>query len=164
MKIGNKIFVKGILVIFAFLLLSFYNFTVYGEWSSSDFVIIPNSKTWDSSISGMIHTISKSQGQVWSEYDKQYKNITGDIWAQFATWIFWWDSIILYIKYLIKFLSELGLVIWALMIIYAWYIYATWVFSGNASRGADAVKKAILWVVIIIGSFAIMKIVVSMFL
>jgi hypothetical protein len=30
------------------------------------------------------------------------------------------------------------------MIIYAGYIYATGVFSGNASRGADAVKKAIL--------------------
>ncbi|NOZ44413.1 MAG: hypothetical protein GXP45_04720 [bacterium] len=45
-----------------------------------------------------------------------------------------WDTLLDYVVYLIKFLSQLGLVIGAIMFIYAGYMYATSVMGGDASK------------------------------
>jgi len=51
------------------------------------------------------------------------------------------------------------------MIIYAGYKYASWVFTGDASKWwKDAIKWAIYGILIIIFSYAIMKILLAMFL
>ncbi len=101
------------------------------------------------------------------EYNNQAEKLekSWDIWTAFATGVFSWNLILLYIKYLIKFLSQIGLVIGALMIIYAWYLYASAVFAGsNPQKWATAVKNAIIWILIIVFSYAILKILTAMFL
>jgi hypothetical protein len=66
---------------------------------------------------------------------------------------------------LASFLSQLGIAIGALMIIYAGYIYATAVFNGgNASAGKTAATRAILGSIVIIFSYAIVRILTRAFL
>lgn len=152
---------KKIIVLLLSFICSFNLFTFAADPEVDDFVIIPEA-SWK--VGEITENISKEWWKVWEKYNKEYSKIKDDLWAQFATGVFWWDSILLFIKYLIKFLSQVGMVIGALMIIYSGYIYANAVWTGNATKWVDPLKKAIIWVVIIIWSYAIMKILTSMFL
>ena len=83
----------------------------------------------------------------------------------FSSWVFNWDNVFDFFKYVAKTLSQIGLVIWAAMIVYAGYKYATWVFTWDAAKWwQDALKWAIYWVLIVIFSYAIMKLLISTFL
>ena len=152
---------KKIIVLLLSFICSFNLFTFAADPEVDDFVIIPEA-SWK--VGEITENISKEWWKVWEKYNKEYSGIKNDLWAQFATGVFWWNSILLFIKYLIKFLSQVGMVIGALMIIYSGYIYANAVWTGNATKWVDPLKKAIIWVVIIIWSYAIMKILTSMFL
>ena len=160
-----KRMIKKIILVLYIFLFSFFSFCnvvlAEGEEDNDSFVIIPEAKTEVN-----VQKIWKEWWKVWENYNKEYENLNKkwDLGAQVASWIVWWDTILLLIKYFVKFLSQLGLVIWALMIIYAWYIYATGVFSWNVSKATPAIKNAIIWIVIIIWSYAIMKILVHLFL
>lgn len=101
---------------------------------------------------------------VWSKYDEEYNKIEDDLWTQFATGIMGWNTILNFAAHLVNRMSNVWLVIWALMIIYSWYIYASAVITGNSSRWSEPVKNAIIWIVIIIFSYAIMRIITYMFL
>ena len=108
-------------------------------------------------------TVWAAQWHLWDTYNGAAA--WWDPGDAFASWVFSWDSVFNFFKYLAKTLSWIGLVIWAIMIIYAWYKYATWVFTGDASKGwQDAIKSAIYWVLIVIFSYAIMKLLISTFL
>lgn len=74
------------------------------------------------------------------------------------------DTILEYIAYIIRFLSQVGLLIGAGMIIYAGYQYATTIFSGDWGKGSSAIKNAILGIIIITFSYAIMKLLTSLFM
>jgi hypothetical protein len=51
------------------------------------------------------------------------------------------------------------------MIIYAWYIYASSAFNGSdASWGKKAITNAIIWILVIVFSYAIMKLITSAFI
>jgi len=154
---------KKIIVLLLSFICLFNLFTFAADPEVDDFVIIPESKksTWE--IKNITNNIA-TWWKVWEKYNEEYSKIKDDLWAQFATGVFWWDSILLFIKYLIKFLSQVGMVIGALMIIYSGYIYANAVWTGNATKWVDPLKKAIIWVGIVIWSYAIMKILTSMFL
>ena len=118
--------------------------------------IIPEWTPWAAS------SVWDTPWKVWENYNAAAWTNAGDA---FASWVFSWDSIFDFFKYLASFLSNIWLVIWAGMIIYAWYKYAVWVFTGDASKWwQDALKWAIYWVLIIIFSYAIMKILLSVFL
>lgn len=75
---------------------------------------------------------------------------------QLATWIMNRDTIMDYLVFIVKFLSQLGLTIWAWFIIYAGYKYMTSVFNWWKTS-PDMVKNAIIWILIVIFSYAIMK-------
>lgn len=47
---------------------------------------------------------------------------------QLATGIMNWDTLFNYVVYLIKFLSQIGMLIGTIMLIYAGYKYATQIF------------------------------------
>ena len=86
-------------------------------------------------------------------------------WDAFSSWVFSWDSVFDFFRYVAKTLSQIWLVVWAAMIVYAGYKYATWVFTWDATKWwQDAVKWAIYWVLIIIFSYAIMRLLISTFL
>ena len=99
---------------------------------------------------------------VWKKYNDESKGIS--VWTAFASWVFSWDTIFAFLKHIAKVLSEMWLVIWAGMIIYAGYKYATWVFTWDASKWwKDAIKWAIYWLLIVIFSYAIMRILLAIF-
>jgi len=102
---------------------------------------------------------------VWDNYKWASENLVKDnVGLAFATGVFTWDTIFSYLKYIAKLLSQIGLVIWAAMIIYAGYKYAMWVFTQDTSKGwKDAIKWAIYGLLIVIFSYAIMRILLAMF-
>ena len=70
-----------------------------------------------------------------------------------------------YVVYLVRFLSQIGLVIGVLMIIYAGYLYASSVFDpSNMSKGKSAISNAIIGVLVVAFSYAIIKLLTSAFL
>lgn len=105
--------------------------------------------------------------KVWDKYNKQADEYQSkkNLAAQMASGVFTWDTLLDYLVYLVKFLSEAGIFVWACFIIYAWYLYATNVFTGKDPSSANkAIKNSILWVVIITFSYAIMKAIAAAFL
>ncbi len=150
---------KKILLICFICFLPFFSLTsIFAD--NNDWTIIPKGS------GNKAGTISKKiwnkAWQVWKTYKKESKNIS--VWNAFASGVFSWDTIFKFLKHIAKVLSEIWLVIWAAMIIYAGYKYASGVFTWDASKWwKDAIKWAIYGILIIIFSYAIMKILLAMF-
>ena len=145
---------KKILLLIGIFVVSFTGF-VFAEddkwWS-----LIPE---WNP---GAADTVWSTPWKVWTNYNSA---AWSNAWNSFASWVFSWDSVFAFFKYLANTLSQIGLIVWAVMIIYAWYKYAVWVFTGDASKWwQDAIKSAIYGVLIVIFSYAIMKLLISTFL
>ncbi len=79
---------------------------------------------------------------------------------QLASWIMNRDTIMNYIVFIVKFLSQLWLLVWAWFIMYAWYKYMISVFNWWKTTNST-LKNAIIWVIIVIFSYAIMRILTS---
>lgn len=103
----------------------------------------------------------------WSYYDSQ-KDKDGnqwDIWASFSTWIFTWDTIILFVSRLARWIANVALVAGAACVIYAGYLYATSVFTGDASGKAnEAIKYAAIGIAVITLAYGILRIAIAAFL
>jgi len=78
---------------------------------------------------------------------------------QFASWIMTWDTILNYAVYLVKFLWQLALLVWALMIIYYWYKKAT-----EHLKFDGVIGKVVIWILVISFAYVIVKIIWSMFI
>lgn len=88
-----------------------------------------------------------------------------DLGAAFETGVFSWNIVISYLVYLLRFISQLGLLIWAVMILYAGYQYATFIFGfWDPSKAKTTINRAIQWVLILVFSFAIWWGLTAMFL
>jgi len=146
------------LIILLFLSIGIFclNF-VYAE---DDWTLIPTA-------SGEVKKLDVWDNQtVWEAYNKKAEELKSskDVWWAFASGIFSWDLIFQYFKYLAKLLSQIGLVIGAWMIIYAGYKYVIGVFTQDTAKsGKDAIKGAIYGLLIVIFSYAIMRILLAMF-
>lgn len=127
--------------------------------------IIPD--TNDQTIWEAVERVGNEWGSVWDNYNKEAEKLQEewDLGAQMASGIFTWDTLLDYLAYLIKFLSEVGIFVGACFIIYAWYLYSSHIFTGkDPSSGNKAIKNAILGVVVITFSYAIMKAITAAFL
>lgn len=129
----------------------------------NDFEIIPKStdqSTVDAAVSGVW-----SQGwNVRNNYNTQAEKLTS-VGDQLASGILTRDTLLNYVVYLVRFLSQIGLVIGVLMIIYAGYLYASSVFNpANMSKGKSAITNAIIGVLVVAFSYAIIKLLTSAFL
>lgn len=132
---------------------------LYGWVFAADYEIIPEG--WD--VTSQVDSVWEKAWKVWETYNSKASSMS--VWDQMASWIMTWNTILEFIVHLVRFLSQLALVIWAIMIIYAWYLYGLSVFNWwNVSKGSKAIQNAILWILIVIFSFSIMKIITSMFL
>ena len=80
---------------------------------------------------------------------------------QLSSWIMSWDTILDYCVYLVKFLWEVALLVWAVAIIYLWYKRITKEFLGNQPKGLTMV---IIWILIIIFAYVIVKLLRSAFI
>jgi hypothetical protein len=149
----------------SFLACSILPHAIFAQGEANDFLIIPVSEEQD--IGTKVQNIGKDGGQVRSRYNQQANEYQsrGEIGNQIASGVFTRDTILNYVVYLIRFLSQLGLLIGGIMIIYAGYIYASSIFTGqDASKANTAIKRAITGVVIIASSYAIMRILTNAFL
>lgn len=110
---------------------------------------------------------SSSGGTVIERYNEQAEKIAKEknLWKAFKTWIMNWDTIPNYIVYLMKFLNQLGLLIGGMMILYAGYLYAGTIFGfGDPSSAKNAIKNAIIGVIILVASYAIWAGIQALFL
>ena len=88
-----------------------------------------------------------------------------DVGSQLASGIMNRDTIFLLLARIATVLSNMALVIWSAMIIYAGYLYVVSVYAGdNASKANGAIKRAIIGIVVVVFSYAIIKILTSAFL
>ena len=130
-------------------------------WEEMDvnwFEIMPKLTSWQiKDINDKIYEIWKSGWNVWKLYNAAASGMTTQ--EQIASWIMNRDTIMNYIVFVVKFLSQLWLLVWASFIIYAWYKYMLGVFNWQAPK--NTLINAIIWVVIVIFSYAIMKILTS---
>lgn len=103
---------------------------------------------------------------VWDNYNAiaESMDTEADLWNQLASWIMTWDTLLRYAVKLVRRLSQIWLLAWATMVLYAWYLYATEVFMSKSWEGNKAIKNAIIWVLVISFSYAIMKLITSAFL
>ena len=77
-----------------------------------------------------------------------------------AGWILEIDDIMNYMVRIVQFLSQLWLVVWTIFIMYAGYKYIISILNSEKTPSAT-VKNAIIWVLIVIFSYSIMRILTS---
>ena len=95
---------------------------------------------------------------IWWEVRDNYNDASENINVNeaLATGIMNRDTLINYLSYVVKFLSQIWLAIWAVFIIIAGYKYMLSVFNWWKAD-SKIIKNAIIWVIIVIFSYAIMK-------
>lgn len=134
----------------------------------NDLHIIPQSQIKEEDQRAIIQFIWSwaAAGNVLDRYNQKAQELEkkGDIGTSFATGVFGRGTILSYIAYIIQFLSQLGLLIWGIMVVYAGYQYATVIFNyGSANNAKKAIQNAITGILVIIFSYAIYKAILSMF-
>lgn len=140
------------------LLLPFFGF------AQNDFEIIPKSTNPDKVVDA-VDAVGKTWWNVRDAYNKNAEKLSWSVGDQLASGIMTRDTLLDYIVYLVRFLSQIGLVIGVIMIIYAGYLYATSIFNPSSmSKGKSALTNAIIGVLVIAFSYAIMKFLTSAFL
>lgn len=156
----KKKFLVGMFIVSVISLSLVFISPVFAAGDDSDlevdgFNIIPALKD------GQIDKAEKAIQNVWQTwwkvldtYNQEAKNLTTS--EQIATWIMNWDTIINYLIFVVQFMSQLWITIGVIFIIYAWYQYMLSVFKGWKAP-SDMVKNAIIGVIIVIFSFAILK-------
>ena len=107
-----------------------------------------------SDIDKKIEIIWSEWWYVWDHYNDEATRLTTS--QQVASWIMNWDTIMNYLVFIVQFLSQLGLVVWAVFIMIAWYKYAVSLFQWWKTP-SSTVKNAIIGILIVIFSFAIMR-------
>ena len=150
-----KKFIKKIwLFLYTFWLFS-YNFCVKAEELSL------SNKLADDQVEKVNRRIKFIWSESWKVSDNMYiahKNLT--FRERWAAWILEVDDIMNYLVIVIQFLSQLWLVVWTIFIMFAWYKYIVSVFNWWKAA-SSTLKNAIIWVIIVIFSYAIMKIFTS---
>ena len=96
--------------------------------------------------------------KVWDNYLQAAEDLTTS--EQIASWIMNRNTILNYLTFIVQFLSQLWLLVWAGFIMYAWYKYMLSVFNWGKTP-SSTLKNAIIWVIIVIFSYAIMRILTS---
>lgn len=98
-------------------------------------------------------------------YNQSADRLSWNCGDQLASGIMHWDTLLCLLKSVVSFISNMALVVWAAMVIYAWYLYVVSVFAGDQTgKAQDAIKYAALGIVIVIFAYAILNFVVESFL
>ena len=168
MKLILKLFVCWMLCIYGFMtpevwLLSF------AQTTAKTLHIIPeNSESDEKQVKQDVKDVAnRTKGTVIDTYNEIASGYEsrGEIGKAMQSGIMGWNPLIQYVVYAMSFLSQLGLLIGGLMILYAGYLYGSTVFSGsNPTKAKSAIRNAIIGVLVVVFSFAIWKGLVSSFL
>ncbi len=132
--------------------------------NTNDYEVVPEAED-SSKVQGAVNDVGSKWGSVREKYNQQADKMEGEIGNQMASGIMTRDTLLDYVVYLVRFLSQIGIVIGVVMIIYAGYLYATSVFNPSGiSKGKSAITNAIIGVLVVAFSYAIMKLLTSAFL
>lgn len=137
----------------------------------SSIIILPNNINVQAagdefSIIKKTNVTSDDLKEIWSEWWKvmeKYRKAADEMdknaspGEQIGAWIMSRNTIYNYLVFFVQYLSQLWLVVWVIFIMYAWYRYMTSVFTWK-SAPTDVLSNAIIWVLIVIFSYAIMRI------
>ena len=124
------------------------------------FNILPELTEWEiTGVNEKITEIWQEWWKVWEKYNKVASGMTTS--EQVASWIMNWDTIMNYLVFVVQFLSQLWITVGVVFIMYAWYKYMLSVFDGKGLP-TSTVKNAIIWVALVIFSYAIFKILTSL--
>lgn len=129
-----------------------------GSTRVNDVENLGSSKSWD---------FWQKYDQIWKKYDKEKSadGSIGDVWSSFASWIFTWDTILLFVSRIARWIANVALVAGAACVIYAGYLYASSVFTGdNSGKANDAIKYAAIGIIVITMSYGILRIAIAAFL
>jgi len=160
-KIIKKIWIFIALSIFSFFILP--NITNAGddEIPIDGFNIIPELESWEvEEIWKNVEEIWKNPWKVWDKYNEIAASDNFTTSQQLSSWIMNRDTILNYLTFIIKFLSQLWLLVWTIFIMIAWYKYVISLFNWWKVP-SESVKNAIIWIIIVIFSYAIMRILTS---
>lgn len=160
-KIIKKIWILIALGIFSFFILP--NITNAGddEIPIDGFNIIPELESWEvEEIWRNVEEIWKNPWKVWDKYNEIAASDDFTTSQQLSSWIMNRDTILNYLTFIIKFLSQLWLLVWTIFIMIAWYKYVVSLFNWWKVP-SESVKNAIIWIIIVIFSYAIMRILTS---
>ena len=134
------------------------------QQTTNDFEIIPEA-TSGGKVTTAVDAVGQTGGNVWKAYNEKAAALSGSVGDQIASGIMTRDTLLDYVVYLVRFLSQIGIFIGVVMIIYAGYLYASSIFeSWNMAKGKTAITNAIIGVLVIAFSYAIMKLLTSAFL
>jgi hypothetical protein len=74
------------------------------------------------------------------------------------------NTLIDYFVYVVRFMSQMALLIGAVMVIYAGYSYAMASFGDETANGNNAIKNATIGIIIVIFAYAIIRILTIAFI
>lgn len=158
-----------------FIIGCFTQISLFAPTYAAEFEVIPEANKDTASLGNTVDCVAGTSNdpkcKKWSVRDRYNKVVDSsgswgykdDVGAQFATWIFSWDGVLSYFVYIVRFISQIGLVIGAGMIIYTGYKYASAVFSGK-SPSMSMITTAIEGILVIVFSYAIMRALTAAFL
>ena len=167
----KKIWILTMLLVFG--CLTFPTFSQEGiEKTENNLHIIPKwSDTNEEFVTSVMQEVAGTKWEnKWTlidRYNEAAETIdkSWDLWTAFQTWIMSRNSLLNYVVYLMRFINQLGLLIWSIMILYAGYQYAWTIFKfWDPTKGKNAIKNAIIWILVIVFSYGIWKALESMFL
>lgn len=144
----------------------FFSFSL--AQSANDLIVVPEgSQSADAKVIDLQNK-SNYSGSLWDEYDRTaYKDsqIAGEnnLANQIRTWIMTWDTLIFYLVFLLQLLSQVGILVWVLMIIFVGYQYASYSIA-NTEPNPGYIYNAIIGIFVIIFSYAILNLLQNMFL
>lgn len=136
----------------------------YGQ-AANDLVVVPEGSQGADSV---VLDLQNQWGDLWDQYDDRAYNdaqLAGEqnLANQIRTGVMTWDTLIFYLVYLLQLLSQVGMLVGVLMIIFVGYQYASYSFTG-AEPNPGYINNAIIGIVVIIFSYAILNILQNMFL
>ena len=154
----RKFYIKFFILALTLWLLSCPHFIVNAD-NIDWFNITQKLTTWEvEHTNRRIKFLSANPWKFWDNYQKAHADL--NFWERLASGILQMDDILNYMTFLVGFLSQLWMVVWVIFIMYAWYKYMLSVFNWGKAP-SSTLKNAIIWIIIIIFSYAIMKILIS---
>ena len=135
-----------------------------------DFEIIP-AASWTTNETVLqdiknVHTSTSStpsKKHFWDVYNKGAKSMDNDIGWQIKSGVMSRNTILNYAAYIIRFVSGLGMVVGAAMVIYAGYRYVMAAFGGK-EPSSSIIANVVQWLLVIIFSYAIMRVLIMAFI
>lgn len=174
-----KLFLWWLMVLFC-LWLTIFHVNATDASKENPFVLIPKAQTpWYAkdvdNLTDLKAKESKTFRKTYNDTADKYLNanvsssrLWCDLWSMLSSWIITRDTILCFLIRVVKFVANMALVVWAAMIIYAWYLYTITAITGSSvdetSQANDAIKNAAIGITIVIFSYAIQRIVTQAFL